>query len=156
MTTDHGDHAPAHPHTHHGDGGHHGGHPADPTLYRTPADAAAAPPEHLAYVVGFDRGAERPDALFTLDTDPAPASYGTVVDVAELPTLAPAASPASPRQWAMLPQAAYVSGWCPPMSRRREASSSPYAADAMAASAGGCAHASARAVPRTWAACPSP
>ncbi|WP_407565708.1 selenium-binding protein SBP56-related protein [Streptomyces sp. 184] len=88
MTTDHSRHAH---HGHHEGGADPGDHPggrhADPTLYRTPADAAAAPPEHLAYVVGFDRSARRPDALFTLDTDPASASYGTVVGVTELPTL---------------------------------------------------------------------
>jgi selenium-binding protein 1 len=31
----------------------------DPTFYRSAADAAAAPPEELAYVVAFDR---RPSA----------------------------------------------------------------------------------------------
>ncbi|MCF3173800.1 selenium-binding protein [Streptomyces sioyaensis] len=67
-------------HSHHS---HHG----DPTLYRTPSDAIAAPPEKLAYVVGFDRTAQRPDALFTLDTDPASPSYGRVLSCAEMPGL---------------------------------------------------------------------
>ncbi|MDH6115125.1 selenium-binding protein 1 [Kitasatospora sp. MAP12-15] len=58
----------------------------DPSLYRTPADAIAAPPEKLAYVVGFDRSAQRPDALITLDTDPASPSYGQVLNVTEMPT----------------------------------------------------------------------
>jgi hypothetical protein len=31
----------------------------DPTFYRTAADAAAAPPEKLAYVVAFDRQPRR-------------------------------------------------------------------------------------------------
>ncbi len=65
-------------------------HPAgpdiDPTFYRTPADAISAPPEQLAYVVAFDRGAQRPDALTVIDTDPASASYGRVVGWADLPT----------------------------------------------------------------------
>ena len=30
----------------------------DPTFYRSAAEAAAAPREHLAYVVAFDRAAE--------------------------------------------------------------------------------------------------
>ncbi|MFG3252926.1 selenium-binding protein SBP56-related protein [Streptomyces sp. NPDC048172] len=63
----------------------HGHHPGAGTLYRTPADAVAAPPEKLAYVVGFDREARLPDALFTLDTDPASPSYGRVLSVAETP-----------------------------------------------------------------------
>ncbi|TXC98011.1 selenium-binding protein SBP56-related protein [Streptomyces sp. ISID311] len=62
-------------------------HHSDPTLYRTPADAIAAPPEKLAYVVGFDRTGQRPDTLFTLDTDPASASYGRVLSCAEMPGL---------------------------------------------------------------------
>src|SRR5207253_7785231 len=35
----------------------------DPTFYRTAADAAAAPPEKLAYVVAFDRAAKKSDAM---------------------------------------------------------------------------------------------
>ncbi|KOV58138.1 selenium-binding protein SBP56-related protein [Streptomyces sp. MMG1121] len=62
-------------------------HHSDPTLYRTPADAAIAPPEKLAYVVGFDRSARRPDALFTVDTDPLSPSYGRVVSMVEVPGL---------------------------------------------------------------------
>ncbi|MET9296914.1 selenium-binding protein SBP56-related protein [Streptomyces sp. NPDC003077] len=75
--------ATEHDHEHHG----HEHHDADPTLYRTPADAVAAPPEGLAYVVGFDPDGRRPDALFTVDTDPASGSYGRVVNVAEVPGL---------------------------------------------------------------------
>ncbi|MEV6840129.1 selenium-binding protein SBP56-related protein [Streptomyces sp. NPDC051133] len=59
----------------------------DPTLYRTPADAVAAPPEKLAYVVGFDPTARRADALFTVDTDPASPAYGRVASHAEMPDL---------------------------------------------------------------------
>ncbi|MFF5025570.1 selenium-binding protein SBP56-related protein [Streptomyces collinus] len=66
-----------HPHDHDG--------PADPTLYRTPADAVAAPREELAYVVGFDPAGERPDALFTVGTDPGSPAYGRVISHAEVP-----------------------------------------------------------------------
>ncbi|MDH6576833.1 selenium-binding protein SBP56-related protein [Kitasatospora sp. MAP5-34] len=59
----------------------------DPTLYRTPAEAVAAPPEKLAYVAGFDRSAQRPDALITVDTDPDSPTYGRVLNLAELPNL---------------------------------------------------------------------
>ncbi|MGY4964968.1 selenium-binding protein SBP56-related protein [Streptomyces sp. 900105245] len=68
-------------HIHDSDG--HG----DPTLYRTPADAVAAPPEELAYVVGFDPTAQQADALFTVDTDPASPTYGRVKSHATLPDL---------------------------------------------------------------------
>ncbi|HEY3260616.1 MAG TPA: selenium-binding protein SBP56-related protein [Pseudonocardiaceae bacterium] len=58
----------------------------DPTFYRTPREAAAAPAEKLAYVVAFDRAGLRPDALTVLDADPSSASYGTIVGWADLPT----------------------------------------------------------------------
>ncbi|TDD88108.1 selenium-binding protein [Saccharopolyspora karakumensis] len=58
----------------------------DPTFYRCPADAIAAPPEKLAYVVTFDRAAEQPDALAVIDTDPGSAQQGQIVGWAELPT----------------------------------------------------------------------
>ena len=35
----------------------------DPTFYRTAAEAAAAPVEQLAYVVAFDRAAQKNDAM---------------------------------------------------------------------------------------------
>ncbi|MEU4097107.1 selenium-binding protein SBP56-related protein [Streptomyces sp. NPDC026673] len=57
----------------------------DPTLYRTPADAVAAPPEKLAYVVGFDPAGRRPDALFTVVTDPGSPAYGQVAAHVEMP-----------------------------------------------------------------------
>ncbi|MEU7202177.1 selenium-binding protein SBP56-related protein [Streptomyces sp. NPDC045470] len=65
---------------------HPSGHP-DPTLYRTPSEAVAAPPEKLAYLVGFDRSARRPDALIVVDTDPASSSYGRVLHHADVPGL---------------------------------------------------------------------
>ena len=58
----------------------------DPTFYRSPAEAIAAPPESLAYVVAFDRTAEQPDALAVIGTDPEAAGYGQVVGWADLPT----------------------------------------------------------------------
>jgi methanethiol oxidase len=57
----------------------------DSTLYRTPADAVAAPPEKLAYIAAFDRSAGNPDALVVLDVDPESPSYGTVRSTVELP-----------------------------------------------------------------------
>jgi len=61
--------------------------PSDPTFYRSPAEAVAAPAEKLAYVVAFDRTAQRPDALTVVDVDPSSARYGQVVGWADLPTL---------------------------------------------------------------------
>ncbi|WP_214366187.1 selenium-binding family protein [Pseudonocardia sp. H11422] len=58
----------------------------DPTFYRSPAEAAAAPPEQLAYVVAFDRAGERPDALTVVDVDRSSDRYGQVVGWADLPT----------------------------------------------------------------------
>jgi methanethiol oxidase len=58
----------------------------DPTFYRTPAAAAEAPAEKLAYLVAFDRAGQRPDALTVLDTDPSSASYGQIVGWSDLPT----------------------------------------------------------------------
>ncbi|MET9341767.1 selenium-binding protein SBP56-related protein [Nonomuraea sp. NPDC003804] len=57
----------------------------DPTFYPSPRDAAAAPAERLAYVAAFDRGAERPDAIAVLDTDPSSSRYGRVVGWTDLP-----------------------------------------------------------------------
>ncbi len=48
--------------------------PGGSTLYRTPADAMAAPAEQVAYVALLD-----PDAVAVVDTDPASRDYGTVV-----------------------------------------------------------------------------
>jgi selenium-binding protein 1 len=51
----------------------------DPTFYRSPADAIAAPPELLAYVAAFDPAGEVRDAMTVVDCDPSSPSYGTVV-----------------------------------------------------------------------------
>ena len=58
----------------------------DPTFYRSPSEAAAAPAEKLAYVVAFDRAGEKPDALTVLDVDPESSSYGEVVGWTDLTT----------------------------------------------------------------------
>ena len=58
----------------------------DPTFYRSPAEAVAAPPETLAYVAAFDRAGQQPDALAVIDVDDASADFGAVVGWAELPT----------------------------------------------------------------------
>jgi selenium-binding protein 1 len=63
---------------------HHEGH-HDPTFYRSPRDAAAAPAEKLAYVATFARPADRPDAMAVVDVDPQSASYSSVVGFTELP-----------------------------------------------------------------------
>ena len=68
MTHEHADHD----HASHGDHGHDGH--ADPTLYRSPADAMAAPREKLAYVALLD-----PDAIAVVDTDPDSPDYSSVV-----------------------------------------------------------------------------
>jgi methanethiol oxidase len=59
----------------------------DPTFYPSPRDAAAGPPEKLAYVAAFSRPADKPDAMVVLDTDPDSATYGTVVGFTEMPYL---------------------------------------------------------------------
>jgi selenium-binding protein 1 len=59
----------------------------DPTLYRSPADAIAAPPERLAYVAAYDPAGQSRDAMTAIDTDPSSADYGkVVVGWSELPT----------------------------------------------------------------------
>jgi selenium-binding protein 1 len=60
--------------------------PTDPTFYRSPDDAIAAPQETLAYVVAFDRSGETPDALAVVDVDRSSTSYGEVVGWSELPS----------------------------------------------------------------------
>jgi methanethiol oxidase len=59
----------------------------DPTFYPSPRDAAAAPPEKLAYVAAFARPATMPDAMAVVDTDPGSGSYGQVIGFTELPEL---------------------------------------------------------------------
>ena len=58
----------------------------DPTFYRSPAEAIAAPTEQLAYVVAFDRAGALPDALAVIDVDASSDAYGTVVGWTDLPT----------------------------------------------------------------------
>ena len=58
----------------------------DPTFYRNPAEAIAAPPEQLAYVAAFDPAGQAKDAIAVLDCDPSSADYGQVVGWSELPT----------------------------------------------------------------------
>jgi methanethiol oxidase len=58
----------------------------DPTFYRTPAAAIAAPPEQLAYVAAFDPAGRSKDAMTVIDTDPSSSTYGNVVGWTELPT----------------------------------------------------------------------
>ena len=60
-------------------------HHHDPTFYRTPRDAAEAPPEKLAYVAAFSRPADQPDAIAVLDVDPDSARYASVIGFTELP-----------------------------------------------------------------------
>jgi selenium-binding protein 1 len=60
-------------------------HHHDPTFYRSPADAAAAPPEKLAYLATFSRPADTPDALAVVDVDPQSPSYASVIGFTELP-----------------------------------------------------------------------
>jgi methanethiol oxidase len=59
---------------------------ADPTFYRTPGEAIAAPPEQLGYVAAFDPTGQAKDAMAVVDTDPSSDSYGRVVGWTELPT----------------------------------------------------------------------
>ncbi|CAN5817588.1 selenium-binding protein SBP56-related protein [soil metagenome] len=58
----------------------------DPTFYRSPGEAAAAPAEKLAYVVAFDRAGEKSDALTVIDVDSDSQTYGEIVGWADLPT----------------------------------------------------------------------
>ena len=58
----------------------------DPTFYRTPADAIAAPPERLAYVAAYDPAGQAKDAITVVDTDPSSSTYGNVIGWSELPT----------------------------------------------------------------------
>ena len=51
----------------------------DPTFYRTAADAIAAPPEEVAYMVAFDRAGQKNDAMTVIDVKPGSKTYGRVV-----------------------------------------------------------------------------
>jgi selenium-binding protein 1 len=60
----------------------------DPTFYRTPHDAAEAPPEQIAYVAAFHRGPNpRPDALAVVDLDPRSPQFSTVVGWLDMPNV---------------------------------------------------------------------
>ena len=62
----------------------------DPTFHASPADAAAAPPETLAYVLTLNTGTDgdrAPDALSVLDLDPASSTYGTIVGRLDMPNV---------------------------------------------------------------------
>jgi selenium-binding protein 1 len=61
-------------------------HPIDPTFYRSPAVASAAPPETLAYVAAFDPAGNQRDAMTAIDCDSKSQTYGQVVGWTELPT----------------------------------------------------------------------
>jgi selenium-binding protein 1 len=61
-------------------------HTTDPTFYRTPGEAVAAPPESLAYVAAFDPAGRAKDAITVVDCDEASGTYGRVVGWSELPT----------------------------------------------------------------------
>jgi selenium-binding protein 1 len=52
----------------------------DPTFYRSPAAAIAAPPERLAYVAAFDPAGTQRDAMAVVDCDPESPTYGEVVE----------------------------------------------------------------------------
>ena len=59
----------------------------DPTFYRNAAEAAAAPDEELAYVVAFDRAAQKNDAMTVIDVNPGSDTYGRVVGCTDVPGL---------------------------------------------------------------------
>jgi selenium-binding protein 1 len=59
---------------------------ADPTFYRSPAAAIAAPAESLAYVAAFDPAGTQKDAMSVIDCDEGSSTYGEIVGWAELPT----------------------------------------------------------------------
>jgi methanethiol oxidase len=71
-----------------GDQPHHDGqheHHHDPTFYRSPREAAAGPPEKLAYVAAFSPAGDQPDAIAVVDTDPASPGYASVTGFSALP-----------------------------------------------------------------------
>src|ERR1700739_932647 len=65
----------------------------DPTFYRSPAAALAAPPEQLAYVVAFDPTGQAKDAVAVVDCDPNSSTCSPVVGRARF---APAGADACP------------------------------------------------------------
>jgi selenium-binding protein 1 len=61
-------------------------HEVDPTFYRSPGEAIAAPPERLAYVAAYDRAGKTKDAMAVIDVEESSDGYGKVVGWSELPT----------------------------------------------------------------------
>src|SRR5579859_2585506 len=62
----------------------------DPTFYPSPKAAMAAPEEELGYVVTLNtgsNGAQRPDALCTLDVNPSSPTYGQLISRTDMPNL---------------------------------------------------------------------
>jgi selenium-binding protein 1 len=56
----------------------------DPTFYRSPGDAIAAPPERLAYVAAYDPAGRAKDAMAVIDCDSSSSTFGRVVGWADL------------------------------------------------------------------------
>jgi methanethiol oxidase len=59
----------------------------DPTFYPSPRLAGEAPAETLAYMVTFDPTGQVPDALLTVDVDPASETYRQVVGQLDMPNM---------------------------------------------------------------------
>ena len=77
-----------HDHAHHDHGNASTGSGTDPTFYRTPQDAAAAPAEELAYVAAFHRdGPVRSDALAVVDVKPGSPDYSKIVGWLDMPEI---------------------------------------------------------------------
>jgi hypothetical protein len=60
----------------------------DPTFYRSPGEAIAAPAERLAYVAAYDPAGQAKDAMAVLDCDSAASTYGRVWAGASCPPAA--------------------------------------------------------------------
>jgi selenium-binding protein 1 len=58
----------------------------DPTFYRSPGEAIAAPAERLAYVAAYDPTGQAKDAMAVIDVEASSPDYGQVVGWSELPT----------------------------------------------------------------------
>jgi selenium-binding protein 1 len=62
----------------------------DPSFYPSPASAASAPPENVAYVVTLNtggNGSAAPDALTVIDLEQESSTYGTVVGRLDMPNV---------------------------------------------------------------------
>jgi selenium-binding protein 1 len=84
----------------------------DPTFYRSPAAAIAAPPERLAYVAALDPAGSERDAMTVVDCDAASPTYGEVVGWTDLPT-ADGRQRVAPLRVERLLQRALPQGSCP-------------------------------------------